>query len=80
MTSAGGLSFTTAMGMVDWVHRHTAVYWTASQPSLTTSLTDRDVLMVGIPNLAHSRHAIHQHLARLTGRKLQRRIIAFLRH
>src|SRR5437868_6414692 len=34
--------------------------------------------MISIPNLAHSRHAIDQHLARLTGRKLKQRVIAFL--
>src|SRR5262249_51212367 len=79
VTSPGGLSFTTAVRMVDWIHRHTAVYWTTSQPSLTTSLADRDVLMIGIPDLAHRRHAIDKHLTCLARRQLQRCVIAFFR-
>ena len=80
MTSAGGLAFAAAVRMVDRVHGHAAVGRANAQPAVASGLADRNVLVIGVADLADRRHALHQHLAGLAGRQLQQRVVAFLRH
>src|SRR5262249_5654808 len=80
MTSTRSLTLTTAMRVVNRVHRDTAVRWADTLPAVAPGLADGHVLVIGIAYLANRRHAVHQHLARFTGRQLQQRIVAFLGH
>src|SRR3954464_15733145 len=52
MAAAGAFSFTTAMRMVDRIHRNAAVGGPMAQPAITACLTDLDVLVIGIGELA----------------------------
>src|SRR5438045_2250192 len=52
MAAAGALSFTTAVRMVDRIHRNTAVGRALTQPARTARLADRDVLVIGVGELA----------------------------
>src|SRR6202034_2644482 len=76
MTSARGLTFTTTVRVIDRVHRNAAVGWANALPPVASSLTNRDILVIGIANLANGRHALHEHLARLARGQLQKRVVA----
>src|SRR5271168_1174728 len=79
MTAARGLTFTTTVRVVDRVHRDTAVGRANALPAVASRLTDGDVLVIRIANLADRRHALDQNLAGLAGGQLQKSVIAFLR-
>src|SRR5581483_7887433 len=68
MTSAAGLTFATAVRMVDRVHDHAAVGGTDAHPAGTAGLADGNVFGIGVAHLADGGHAIHQHPASLAGR------------
>ena len=78
MTTARGLTFTTTVRVIDRVHRDTAVGRTNTLPAITSSLTDRDVLVIGVADLAHRRHAGYEHAARFTRGQLEQCVVAFL--
>src|SRR6185312_4208664 len=80
VTSARGLTLTTAVRMVDRVHRHTTVGWANTLPAVASGLSDRHILVIGIANLANRRHALHEHAPRLAGGQLQQSVVALLRH
>src|ERR1700732_2708717 len=63
VTSARGLTFTTAVWMVHRVHGHAAVYRLLAQPDITSSFADGNVFVLHIADLTHSRHALNQHFA-----------------
>ena len=67
------------MWVIDRVHRDTAVRGANSLPAVASSLTDGNVLVISVANLADRRHAFDQHLAGLAGGQLQESVIAFLR-
>src|SRR5262249_14852132 len=66
MTSTGGLAFTTAMRVIDWIHRDAAIVRTSAAPAHTTCFANGDVLVIRITYLANGGHAVLQHLAGLT--------------
>ena len=80
MTPAGGLAFTSAVWVVDWVHRDAAIGRIDTLPAVASGLADGDVLVVRIAHLANRRHALHQYLARLARGQLEQRVVAFLRN
>src|ERR1700756_1457955 len=80
MTSTGSLAFAAAVRVIDWIHGHAAVVRTASGPAHATGLANRDVLVIGVAYLPDRGHAILQNLARLAGRQLDERVVAFLGH
>src|SRR5205807_7100107 len=77
MTSAGGLAFTAAMGMVYRVHGNAPVNRLLSQPAIAAGLADRDVLMLYVADLADGGHAINQYFTGLAGRQFDQGIFAF---
>src|SRR5947209_1568506 len=79
MASAGGLTFTTAVRMVDRVHGNAAVYRFFPEPAITSGFANRNVLMVYVADLAHGRHAVNQNFAGLAGRQFDQRVVAFFR-
>ena len=68
------------MRMVVRIHRNTARLRTASEPAAAACLTDGDVLMLEVADLADRRTAVDVHAADLTGRHAQKGVVAFLRH
>src|SRR5260221_6840899 len=70
----------TTMRMVARIHNRSAHLGPATHPALPSSLTDSDVLVIEVADLADCRQAINKHLAHLTGWHTQRRIVALLRH
>ncbi len=78
MTAAGGLAFAAAVRVIHRVHGDAAVGGANALPAIASRLADRHILVIGIAHLADGRHALHQHLAGLAGRQLQKRVVAFL--
>src|SRR5277367_6154454 len=60
MTAARGLALTTAVRMVDRVHRNTTVCRTNTLPAITSGLADPYILVVRVAYLADRRHALYQ--------------------
>src|SRR3954468_6974224 len=79
MPSARSLAFAAAMRMVDRVHRYAAIHRTPSQPTSSSSLADRDVLVIDIAHLPDSGHAILRNLAGFSGRQFHQSVVAFFR-
>ena len=75
-----GAALAAAVRMVVRVHRYAAVLRANTEPAVTASLTDRDVLVFEIADLADRGAAIDVHLAELTRRHAEECIIAFLSH
>jgi hypothetical protein len=46
------------MWVINWVHRNTANCWAFTQPTLTASFTQLDILIIGVGYGADSRHAL----------------------
>ena len=46
MSASRRPAFTSAMGVVHWIHGHAAVMWTSPQPTLATRLAVSNVLVV----------------------------------
>src|ERR1700677_4977428 len=57
MTAAGGLTFTAAVRVIHRVHGYATVAGTNALPAIASGLADGDILVIGIANLAHCRHA-----------------------
>src|SRR3954471_20331519 len=80
MPSARGLAFTTAMWVIDRIHRHPAVHRTTSHPAFASRLADGNVFMVGVAHLTDRGHAIDEHPTCFARRQLQQSVVAFLRN
>ena len=55
------------MGMVAWVHRRATYLWATTLPAITTSLTNTNILMIDIADLAKRGYTIyvyHSHFTR----------------
>src|SRR5579864_2801800 len=65
MPPARSLALTTAMRMVNRVHRNAAIVRPLAQPSRSSRFADRDVLVIDISYLADGRHAILRNFAGL---------------
>lgn len=66
MTSTRSTTLTTTMGVIDWVHGHTANGWSDAQPAFTASLTDSCVEVVGIAYLTNGRETFLANASHLT--------------
>src|SRR5690554_3764660 len=75
-----GLALTAAVRVVNRVHGGTPDGRPNSKVSLPAGLTYGDVLVVKVSYLSHRRPALLPNHSNLSGRKLDLRIIPFLRH
>src|SRR3954451_9743817 len=73
-------ALTTAVRMVDRVHRRAARLWADAHVALAAGLADRDVLMVGVADDTDGGAARREHLTHLPGRQAQGGVIALLGH
>src|SRR5690606_9467417 len=76
VATTGGLPLTTAVRVVDRVHRHAANRRTLALPPHPAGLTPVDVGLVGVADLAHRGAAAHVHTADLARRHPQRGVVA----
>jgi hypothetical protein len=60
-----GTTFTTTVRMAAWVHCGATYSGPPAEPTITTSLTDLHVAVVGVTNAAESRRAFFTHHAHL---------------
>src|SRR5690349_10668537 len=74
ITAAGSFSFTTAVRVIDRVHRDAAHVRTNSFPTRSTGLAQRNVFMLDIAHLAHSRAALNRHASNFPRRHAQLRV------
>ena len=77
MTATRRTAFTTAHGMVDRVHRNTAVMRTTAEPAFAPGFTHLDVAVPHIAQLPYGGTAIDMNLAYFTRRQAQLRPVAF---
>src|SRR5579884_1061591 len=63
VTPAAGLAFTTAVRMIDRVHRDTAVHRAASQPARAAGFADRNIFVIQVADLTDGGHAVLENLA-----------------
>jgi ribosomal protein S19 len=80
MASARGLTFTTAVRVIDRVHRDAAIVRHLPQPAGFTGLAERNVFMFDVANLADGRHAFHLHAANFARRQFQQCVFGFARN
>lgn len=73
-TTGLGLAFTTTIGVVDGVHRHTANSGTNTLPACATRLAGRLVHVLSVAYLTDGAVAVFMELADFTGRKLDKGI------
>ena len=80
MPAARGSAFPTAHRVVDRIHGDSPHLGPATTPSGCTCFSERDILMVGVPNLAHGGTAQDKDLPNLARRHPDLSIAAFLGH
>src|SRR5262245_39529414 len=68
------------MGMVTWVHDRSADFGPPSHPTLASSLTDSNILMIQVADLPNRCQAIKVNLAHLARRHSQGCVVAFFGH
>src|SRR5690554_475039 len=73
-------SFTTAVRVINRVHRHTPHGRPPPQPADAPGLTDGDILMLHIAGLANGGHTIQVDKAHLAGGQADMGIVALFRH
>ena len=78
MTSAAGLAFTTAVGMIHRVHSNTANLRTLAQPAATACFSDGNIFMLEIADLADRRTAFAEDQANFAGLQTNGCVGAFL--
>src|SRR4051812_46183804 len=78
VTAALRLAFTTAVRVVDRVHRRAADARALAEPAVAAGLADRDVAVLDVADLAHRRAAGQEHAAHLARGETQRRVAAVL--
>jgi len=76
----GSAALTTAVGVVVGVHDRTANGGTPAHVALTASLTDVDVLVLDVTNLADGSHAVDTNDTNLAGGHTDLSIVTFLSH
>src|SRR5260221_13037567 len=69
MPAAAGASLATAHRMVDRVHRYATVVRPKAEPARAPGFAPRDVLVIGVGDLADGRTAIEVNAANLAARK-----------
>src|SRR5207245_541626 len=79
VTAALRLALTTAVRVVDRVHRRAAHRRALAEPAAAAGLADRHVLMLDVADLPHGRAAGEQHAAHLARGETQSRVTAVLR-
>src|SRR5437667_12293060 len=79
IAAAGGLAFTTAVRMVHRIHRDAADVRPDSLPTRSPGFAQRDILMLDVAYLAHSRAALNRHAPHFAGGHAQLCELAFLR-
>src|SRR5580700_10203089 len=80
MPAAGRAPLASAHGMVDRVHGHAAIVRALAEPTSTTRLADRDVLVVDVGYLADDCPALEMDHPNLTRRHPDLRIIPIFCH
>jgi hypothetical protein len=78
-SSTGGLALATAKWMVDGVHHHATDPRSHTHPACPAGLADADILVIQIPYLADSRHALGTYHSYFPGVEPQRGIFTFPR-
>src|SRR5690554_717195 len=77
VTTTGGSALTTAMGVVDGVHGHTANGGTHTAPALRTGFTQRPQTVLTVGHLAQRGTAVGRHLAHLARTQAQGSVLPF---
>src|SRR6516164_9759342 len=75
--ATGRLALTAAERVIHRVHRHATHVRPDAEPAAAAGLADRDILMIEIADLPHRRVTLDVDLANLSGRQLDRRVLAF---
>ena len=78
MTTTGAFTLTTTMRMINRVHGNTTGLRTFTEPAITACLTNLDILVISITNLADCCTTILVNEANLTRRKTQLSILSLL--
>src|SRR5690242_13041078 len=79
IAAARSLAFTTTVRMVHRVHRHAPDVRAQTLPARTAGLTERNVLVLDVADLAHRRFADERNTPHFTRWHTQLRVLAFLR-
>src|SRR5437879_13738237 len=74
------LPFAAAERVIDRVHRHAADAGAAAQPARLPRLTDRQQLVLGVPDFADRGEALAPHQPHLRRAQAERDVVAFLRY
>jgi hypothetical protein len=61
MATALGPTLTTTVRVVDWVHTSSSDVRATTFPTVATSFTDHDCVMIGIANAANGCSAVTRH-------------------
>src|SRR5262249_48837913 len=80
MATTGGFTFTTAVRVIDGVHRDTAVMRPLPHPALASRLAEADVFVLDVADLPDRRGALHRYPANFTRRQLQQSVIGLARN
>jgi hypothetical protein len=77
VSSTRRAAFTTTHRVVNWVHHNTSVVWSSSQPTLSTSFTNRMRVVFYVADLTYGRPTIEVQLANFAGWQSELTPIAF---
>src|SRR5712664_5022200 len=77
--AARALAFAAAQRVIDGVHRHAADAGAAAQPARLPRLTDRQQLVLGVPDFADRRETLAAHHPHFRRAEPQRDVIALFR-
>src|SRR5438445_3938833 len=79
LVALSGLGLTTAVRMVDRVHRRAANGRADAAPTLRTGLAELAQVVFGVADFADRRRAVNRHLAHFAGAKAQRGVALLTR-
>jgi hypothetical protein len=71
MTSTLGFAFATTVRVIDRIHRRTANVWTPALPTIPSSFTDPNCIVLGISHLANRRSTLTRYAANFATGQLQ---------
>jgi len=80
MATSRGLSFTTTMWVIDWVHNNTTNGWAATLPTGTTSLAPADIGLFCVTDSSNGRAATNIYISDFTGWHAELRVWTILRN
>jgi hypothetical protein len=80
MPPTTGATLPTTHRVIDRVHGHTTHLRASAEPAIAARLTDGDVLVLEIPDLAERARTLETHHAHFTRRHPKGGVIALLRH